>query len=164
MHIHIHIHIHNSKVMAARLVERGYTIATGGTDNHLVLWDLRPLGLTGSKLEKLCEYVHISLNKNAIHGDRSAAVPGGVRIGTPAMTSRGLSESDFETVADLLHECAELALEVRCRCSPPSADPAPTLPPASPTCAPSPPIAAPAPLRPQAGGFRQGGRGLQRGR
>jgi len=103
----------NSKVMAARLVERGYTIATGGTDNHLVLWDLRPLGLTGSKLEKLCEHVHISLNKNAIHGDRSAAVPGGVRIGTPAMTSRGLTESDFETVADLLHECAELALQLQ---------------------------------------------------
>ena len=94
----------NAKVLSASLSERGYTICTGGTDNHLVLWDLRPQGLTGSKMEKLCEAVNISLNKNAVHGDVSAAVPGGVRLGTPAMTTRGLGEQDFETVAELLDE------------------------------------------------------------
>ena len=55
----------------------------------------RPLNLTGSKMELLCEAVHITLNKNAVHGDTSAATPGGVRIGTPAMTTRGLVDSDF---------------------------------------------------------------------
>jgi glycine/serine hydroxymethyltransferase len=62
--------------------------------------------LPGSKMEKLCEAVHISLNKNAIVGDKSAAVPGGVRLGTPAMTTRGLGESDFEEVAELLHQAS----------------------------------------------------------
>ncbi|MFN4352980.1 MAG: hypothetical protein ACK4F6_19460, partial [Hylemonella sp.] len=57
-------------------------LATGGTDNHLLLWDLRPQGLTGSKLEKLCELAGITLNKNAVYGDRSALSPGGVRVGT----------------------------------------------------------------------------------
>ena len=58
------------------------SMATGGTDNHLVLWDLRPLNLTGSKMEVLCDKVGITLNKNSIYGDRSAMSPGGVRIGT----------------------------------------------------------------------------------
>lgn len=163
----------NAKALAFSLIDKGYTICTGGTENHLVrgslwypvsvrahsgctqvLWDLRPQGLTGSKMEKLCEavrpptparplratlwkgrkgggekrlrmvmlgiyiaregsyegvcvmwvrasltpQVHISLNKNAVHGDQSAAVPGGVRLGTPAMTTRGLDEADFEKV------------------------------------------------------------------
>ena len=103
----------NARALAARLTSLGYTVVSGGTDNHLVLWDLRPLSLTGSKFEKLCEAVHISLNKNAVHGDRSAAVPGGVRIGTPAMTTRGLSEADFEEVAEQLHAAIELALKLQ---------------------------------------------------
>ena len=78
-----------------------------------MLWDLRPLGLTGSKMERLCEAVHISLNKNAIHGDTNAAAPGGVRIGTPAMTTRGLSPDDFERVAEHLDEAAQLALKLQ---------------------------------------------------
>ena len=103
----------NAKALAAGLQARGYEIVTGGTDNHLVLWDLRPLKLTGSKMERLCEAVHISINKNAIHGDRSAATPGGVRIGTPAMTTRGLSEEDFDEVADQLHSAAQMALKLQ---------------------------------------------------
>ena len=78
-----------------------------------MLWDLRPLGLTGSKMERLCESVHISLNKNAVRGDKSALTPGGVRIGTPAMTTRGLSEADFDQVADQLHAAAQLALKLQ---------------------------------------------------
>jgi len=103
----------NARALAAALVARGYTIVTGGTDNHLVLWDLRPLRLTGSKMERLCEAVHITLNKNAVHGDKSAATPGGVRIGTPAMTTRGLNADDFEEVADQLHCAAQLALKLQ---------------------------------------------------
>jgi glycine hydroxymethyltransferase len=61
-------------------------------------------GITGSKLEKACDLCHITLNKNAVVGDVSAMTPGGVRIGSPAMTSRGLREADFEKIADLLHE------------------------------------------------------------
>ncbi len=63
-----------------------------------MLWDLRPLGLTGSKVEKVLEEMNITLNKNAVHGDVSAMSPGGVRIGTPAMTSRGLKEADFAQI------------------------------------------------------------------
>ncbi|KAL1511695.1 hypothetical protein AB1Y20_004984 [Prymnesium parvum] len=103
----------NAAALASALMRRGYTICTGGTDNHLVLWDLRPQGLTGSKMEKLCEAVHISLNKNAVHGDQSAAVPGGVRLGTPAMTTRGLTTRDFEEVAAFLDEAAQLAQSIQ---------------------------------------------------
>jgi len=105
--------ISNSRFLAASLIGRGYTIATGGTDNHLLLWDLRPLGLTGSKLEKLCDEVSITLNKNSIYGDRSAVSPGGVRIGTPALTTRGFVEADFERVAELLHRAVQISLEVQ---------------------------------------------------
>ena len=59
---------------AARLVEKGYALATGGTDNHLILWDLRPAGVTGSKIEKICDVVQITLNKNAVPGDVSGGV------------------------------------------------------------------------------------------
>ena len=103
----------NARALAAGLVARGYKVVTGGTDNHLVLWDLRPLGLTGSKMEKLSEALHISLNKNAVRGDRSAAVPGGVRLGTPALTTRGLTEDDFDEIADQLHATAQLALRLQ---------------------------------------------------
>ena len=103
----------NCRAMAARLMSRGHTLVTGGTDNHLVLMDLRPEGLSGSKVEKACDLCHITLNKNAVVGDVSAMNPGGVRIGTPAMTSRGLTEPDFEQVADFLHEVVTLCLEVQ---------------------------------------------------
>lgn len=65
-------------------------------------------GITGAKMEKACDEAHITLNKNAVVGDSSAMNPGGVRIGTPAMTSRGLTEEDFEQVAGFLHEVCEV--------------------------------------------------------
>merc|ERR1719487_3056606 len=103
----------NAAALAKFLVEKGYKLATDGTENHLMLWDLRPLGLTGSKMEKVFEKMHITLNKNAVHGDISAMTPGGVRIGAPAMTSRGLKEVDFEQIGDFLHRGLQLALEVQ---------------------------------------------------
>jgi glycine hydroxymethyltransferase len=66
-------------------------------------------GINGNKMEKACDLVHITLNKNAVVGDVSALAPGGVRIGAPAMTSRGLQEPDFERIADLLHEVRRAA-------------------------------------------------------
>jgi len=79
----------------------------------LILWDLRPQGLTGSKLEKVCELASISLNRNAVHGDASALSPGGVRIGAPAMTTRGCQIADFKKIAEFLDRCCQIALKVQ---------------------------------------------------
>jgi len=103
----------NAAALCKFLVGKGYKLATDGTENHLMLWDLRPLGLTGSKMEKVFENMHITLNKNAVHGDVSAMTPGGVRIGAPAMTSRGLKEADFEQIGEFLHQGLQLALEIQ---------------------------------------------------
>ena len=103
----------NISGLAAALIGKGYTIATGGSDNHLLLWDLRPLKLTGSKFEKLCDKCHITLNKNCVPGDRSAASPGGVRIGAPALTTRGFKEADFQKIADILETAVNLALKIQ---------------------------------------------------
>lgn len=69
--------------------------------------------ITGSKMEKACDLCHITLNKNAVVGDVSAMTPGGVRIGAPAMTSRGLKEADFEVIADFLHEVLEVCKDLQ---------------------------------------------------
>lgn len=103
----------NARALAKELMERGHKLVTNGTDNHLVLMDLRPEGLTGSKIEKLCDMVHITLNKNAVAGDTSALAPGGIRIGTPAMTSRGLVEKDFVDVAVFLDRVVAIATAIQ---------------------------------------------------
>lgn len=103
----------NAAALGAKLVSYGYKLATGGTDNHLVLWDLKPKGITGSKFEKTCDAVCITLNKNCVPGDRSAVTPGGVRIGAPAMTTRKFVESDFEQIATFLHQALEIALKIQ---------------------------------------------------
>jgi glycine hydroxymethyltransferase len=105
--------VSNCRTLAETLVSKGYTLATGGTDNHLILWDLRPQKLTGSKCEALCEAVSITLNKNSIHGDRSAMTPGGVRVGTPALTSRGFKNEDFVQVAEFLDRAVQLAISIQ---------------------------------------------------
>ncbi|KAH7869091.1 serine hydroxymethyltransferase [Lentinula edodes] len=100
----------NARTLASTLLEHGYKLQTGGTDNHLVLWDLRPLGLTGSKVEKVCDLMGITINKNAVSGDASAQVPGGIRLGTSALTSRNMTEADIKVVADFLHRTVQLSL------------------------------------------------------
>merc|ERR1712232_1215213 len=103
----------NAQTLAAALKEKGHKLASDGTDNHLVLWDLRPHGLTGSKLEKVCEGASISLNRNAVHGDASALSPGGVRIGSPAMTTRGCTVEDFAKIGGFLDRCCQIALKIQ---------------------------------------------------
>jgi len=103
----------NARALADALMKKGYKLVTDGTENHLVLWDLRPLGLTGGKVEKVCDLAHITLNKNAVFGDRNAQSPGGVRVGTPAMTSRGCLEADFVQIANFLERAVNIALEVQ---------------------------------------------------
>uniref|UniRef100_A0A7S4BH89 Serine hydroxymethyltransferase n=3 Tax=Chrysotila carterae TaxID=13221 RepID=A0A7S4BH89_CHRCT len=103
----------NASALADFLTSKGYKLATGGTENHLMLWDLRPLGLTGNKMEKVLEKVHITLNKNAVHGDVSAMAPGGVRIGAPAMTTRGLKEADFVKIGEFLVKALDIALDLQ---------------------------------------------------
>merc|ERR1712021_316845 len=105
--------IKNAQALAATLVSKGYKLATGGTENHLVLWDLKPCKITGSKFEKMCDHVCITLNKNCVPGDRSAVTPGGVRIGAPALTTRKFCEEDFEKIAEFLHEVLEASLKIQ---------------------------------------------------
>lgn len=105
--------VSNAKALASALETRGYTLATGGTDNHLLLWNVRVLGLTGSKVEKVLEFCSITTNKNSIPGDVSALNPGGVRLGTPALTTRGLLEQDFDVVAEFLHRGSEIAIRTQ---------------------------------------------------
>ncbi|KAF8088466.1 hypothetical protein N665_0541s0031 [Sinapis alba] len=99
----------NVKALASALISKKCKLVTGGTDNHLLLWDLTPLGLTGKVYEKVCEMCHITVNKVAIFSENGVISPGGVRIGSPAMTSRGCLEPDFETMAEFLYRAAQIA-------------------------------------------------------
>ena len=93
----------NSKAFAKALLEEGFQLVSGGTDNHLCLVDLRPFGITGKEFEKRLDSVYITVNKNAIPNDpETPFVTSGVRVGTPAATSRGFKEEDFVKVAHLM--------------------------------------------------------------
>merc|ERR1711957_204336 len=105
--------VKNANTLAEALMAKGHKLASDGTDNHLVLWDVRPHGLTGSKMEKVCEVCSISLNRNAVHGDASALSPGGVRIGSPAMTTRGCNPEQFKQIAVFLDRVCQISLKVQ---------------------------------------------------
>ena len=95
--------VKNAKALAAALEKEGFKVLTGGTDNHLMLVDLRGMDISGKELQNRCDEVYITLNKNTVPNDpRSPFVTSGVRIGTPAITSRGLVESDMEEIAHLI--------------------------------------------------------------
>ncbi|KAG7261637.1 hypothetical protein CRUP_003304, partial [Coryphaenoides rupestris] len=103
----------NSKTMATALLAKGYTLVSGGTDNHLVLVDLRPKGIDGARAERVLELAFITANKNTCPGDKSALTPGGLRLGTPALTSRQLKEADFVQVVEFMDEGFKIALDVK---------------------------------------------------
>ncbi len=105
--------ISNAQALSDGLVLRGHKIATGGTENHLLLWDVRGSGLTGNKVEKVLDMVSITTNKNSLPGDVSAINPGGVRLGTPALTSRGFGTDDFNKVAEFLDRGYNIAVEAQ---------------------------------------------------
>ena len=95
--------INNAQALANGLMERGFNLVSGGTDNHLVLLDLRNNGVTGKDAEKLLEDVSITVNKNAIPFDpEKPFVTSGIRIGTPAVTSRGMKEEDMAVIAEAI--------------------------------------------------------------
>ncbi|MDO5689395.1 MAG: serine hydroxymethyltransferase [Tissierellia bacterium] len=93
----------NAKTLAKGLMDAGIRIVSGGTDNHLMLVDVTPLGLTGKEAEKMLEEVHIATNKNTIPNDtKSPFVTSGLRLGAPAMTTRGLKEAEFQEIANII--------------------------------------------------------------
>ncbi|XP_023008088.1 serine hydroxymethyltransferase, mitochondrial [Maylandia zebra] len=110
---YIHQVLLNTKAMANALFKKGYTLVSGGTDNHLVLVDLRPRGMDGARAERVLELVSITANKNTCPGDKSALTPGGLRLGAPALTSRQFKEADFEKVVELIDEGIQIALDVK---------------------------------------------------
>ena len=89
--------------MAASFVKRGYNLISNGTDNHLMLIDLRNKNLTGKKAQETLDKAHITLNKNAVpFDDKSPFVTSGIRVGVPAITTRGMNESHMETVVSMI--------------------------------------------------------------
>jgi glycine hydroxymethyltransferase len=95
--------VKNAAALAKTLMAEGFDLVSGGTDNHLMLVDLRKFDITGKELEKKLDEVHITVNKNAIPNDpQKPFVTSGVRIGTPAVTTRGLNETDMVTVGKLI--------------------------------------------------------------
>ena len=98
----------NAKALADGLIKNGFNVLTGGTDNHLVLLDLRSKNITGLELEQRLDSVRITANKNAVPFDtENKTVTSGLRLGTPALTTRGMKEEQMAIIADLISICAE---------------------------------------------------------
>ena len=99
--------VENAAALAKGLTDRGINLVSGGTDNHLMLVDLRSVGITGKELEKRLDEVHITANKNAIPNDpEKPFVTSGVRLGTPAVTTRGMGIGEMDEIADCIYLCA----------------------------------------------------------
>jgi len=100
--------VSNARRLSAELLERGYRLVSGGTDNHLMLVDLRQQGLTGAQGEVILDKAWITVNKNSIPFDpEKPAVTSGIRLGTPAVTSRGMVEEDMAVIAQCIHQALE---------------------------------------------------------
>ncbi|MGN0591781.1 MAG: serine hydroxymethyltransferase [Ruminococcus sp.] len=96
--------VKNAQALAEGLVKRGFNLVSGGTDNHLMLVDLRPFSITGKELEKRLDDVYITVNKNAIPNDpEKPFVTSGIRVGTPAVTSRGLGVAEMDKIAEFMY-------------------------------------------------------------
>ncbi|CAM6002910.1 unnamed protein product [Sphagnum balticum] len=102
----------NTKVVAAALQERGYSILSGGSDIHLLVLKVRDQGIDGAQLEKVLEAANVSSNRNAIPGDVSGFRPGGLRIGSAPMTTKGFGSAHFVRVADIIHQAVQLSARI----------------------------------------------------
>merc|ERR1712113_39510 len=104
----------NTQRMAKELTSLGYQMVSGGTDNHLVLVDLKKSrNIDGARVERILEMACIATNKNTVPGDTSALTPGGIRMGTPALTSRGLLEDDFARVVEFFDRAVNIAIKLK---------------------------------------------------
>ncbi|KAI9834204.1 MAG: hypothetical protein M1819_003042 [Sarea resinae] len=105
--------IKNAKAVEEEFKRLGYTLVADGTDCHMVLLDLRPKALDGARVEAVLEQANIACNKNSIPGDKSALTPCGIRIGAPAMTSRGFAEAHFKRIVNYIDQCITIAKNVQ---------------------------------------------------
>lgn len=107
--------IKNAKALELELKQLGYKLVADGTDSHMVLLDLRAKSLDGARVEAVLEQVNIACNKNSIPGDKSALTPCGIRIGAPAMSSRGMGEDDFKKIARYINQCIGICKDVQAK-------------------------------------------------
>lgn len=103
----------NARACGAELQKLGHKLVTDGTDNHMILLDLKPHAMDGARLEAVLEAANIACNKNTTPGDKSALTPMGIRIGAPAMTSRGMGEEDFRRVAGMVDRCVGIVKQMQ---------------------------------------------------
>ena len=102
----------NSKKASEYLLGKGYTLVSGGTDNHLFVIDMRCRGIDGGRMEAVMNELSISINKNTVPGDKSALIPSGIRIGSPAMTTRGCNEQDFIQIMEFIDRATAIAIKI----------------------------------------------------
>jgi glycine hydroxymethyltransferase len=105
--------IKNAKALENEFKALGHKLVSDGTDSHMVLVDLRPKSLDGARVEAVLEQINIACNKNSIPGDKSALTPCGIRIGAPAMTSRGMGEDDFKRIAGYIDQSINLCKKIQ---------------------------------------------------
>ena len=104
----------NAKSMADAMMRRGYKLVSGGTENHLILVHLKnSKDIDGARVENVCNRCMITVNKNSVPGDKSALVPGGMRLGAHALTSRGFKEADFEKTVELIDRAVLIAKDIQ---------------------------------------------------
>ena len=105
--------IKNAKALEIEFKRLGHKLVADGTDSHMVLLDLRQHSLDGARVEAVLEQVNIACNKNSIPGDKSALTPCGIRIGAPAMSTRGMGEDDFKRIANYIDKCIQICKDVQ---------------------------------------------------
>lgn len=114
--------VENARIFGEELTKRGFNLVSGGTDTHLILIDLSNLGIDGARLETILEKINIAANKNTIPGDKSALFPNGLRVGTPAMTTRGFGPAEFGKVAEYIDRAVKMAIGLKSQESPDAKD------------------------------------------
>lgn len=107
--------VKNAKIFADALKAKGFDLVSDGTDTHLILVDLRSQNIDGARVEAILERINIAANKNTVPGDKSALFPSGLRVGTPAMTTRGFLGDEFEKVADFMDKAVKIAIELKAK-------------------------------------------------